>query len=310
MALIAVTGAAGFIGSHLVDALLAEGHQVRALDDLSTGKRENLDPRCELLVGDVADPAAVRALLDGAAGCYHLAAIASVVRTNQDWSASNRVNLGGSIRVLEGARDAGRIPVVYASSAAVYGDLAGAIAREDLTPRPLSAYGADKLASELHATAGWHVHGVPSFGLRFFNVYGSRQDPRSPYSGVISIFSRRVAEGLGIEIHGDGQQVRDFVQVADVVAHLTAAMRHTTAHPGAEVCNVCTGNGTTVHDLARTLYALAGTPPNLSFGPARSGDIRVSLGSPDRATALLGCTATIPLSEGLAALANANRLAA
>jgi len=302
----AVTGAAGFIGSHLVDTLLAHGHRVRGLDDLSTGRRENLDPRCELLVGDVADPAAVRALLDGATGCYHLAAIASVSRTNQDWSGGTRVNLCGTIRILEGARDAGRIPVVYASSAAVYGDPAGATAREDTGPRPLSAYGADKLACELHAAAGWHVHGVPSFGLRFFNVYGPRQDPHSPYSGVISIFNRRITEGLGIEIHGDGSQIRDFVHVDDVVTHLTSAMRHASTHAGARICNVCTGHGTAVVELARTLYALANSTPLIRFGPARSGDISVSLGDPGRAIALLGCTAGISLSAGLATLNKAS----
>ncbi len=307
MALFAVTGAAGFIGSHLVDALLAAGHAVRGLDDLSTGRRENLDPRCKLTVGDVADPAAVRALLDGAAGCFHLAAIASVARTNEDWMGGNRVNLGGTIRVLEAARDAGRVPVVYASSAAVYGDLGAAVAQEDLLPRPRSAYGADKLGSELHAAAGWHVHGVPSFGLRFFNVYGPRQDPRSPYSGVISIFARRVADGLGIEIHGDGQQVRDFIQVSDVVRHLVAAMHHAGATPGAGVANVCTGTGTSVLDLAKLLYRIGGRTPELSFGPARAGDIRVSVGDPAHAIATLGCAAGVTLEDGLAALAAANR---
>jgi UDP-glucose 4-epimerase len=306
----AVTGAAGFIGSHLVDALLAAGHEVRGLDDLSTGRRENVDPRCALTIGDVADPNAVRALLAGAAGCFHLAAIASVARTNEDWIGGNRVNLGGTIHVLAAARDAGRVPVVYASSAAVYGDLGTEIAREEITPRPLSAYGADKLGSELHAAAGWHVHGVPSFGLRFFNVYGPRQDPRSPYSGVISIFARRVADGLGIEIHGDGQQVRDFVHVSDVVRHLIAAMGHAGAHAGASVSNVGTGVGTSVLELARLLYRLSNQAPELRFGPARAGDIRVSVSDPAHAIALLGCRAEVRLDLGLAALAEANRLAA
>ena len=299
MALYAVTGVAGFIGSHLADALLAAGHQVRGLDDLSTGKRENLDLRCELMIGDVADPAAVAALLQGAAGCFHLAAIASVAKTNEDWMGGHRVNLGGTIRVLEAARDAGRIPVVYASSAAIYGDTGGETAHEGLTPRPLSAYGADKLGSELHAAAGWHVHGVPSFGLRFFNVYGPRQDPKSPYSGVISIFARRIAEGQGIEIHGDGQQVRDFIYVADIVRHLIAAMDHATAHGGNAVANVCTGQGTSVLQLAEHLAIASGRNAHISHGPARPGDIRRSIGDATHAAKSLGIAAEVGLPEGL-----------
>jgi UDP-glucose 4-epimerase len=305
VAIYAVTGAAGFIGSHLVDALLAAGHAVRGLDDLSTGKRDNLDPRCDLRIGDVADPEAVRALLAGADGCFHLAAIASVARTNEDWLGGHRTNLTGSIAVLNEARTAsasGPLPVVYASSAAIYGDVSGRVANEDMTPRPRSAYGADKLGSELHAAAGWLVHGVPSFGLRFFNVYGARQDPSSPYSGVISIFARRTADGKPIEIHGDGRQVRDFIHVSDVVRHLTAAMDYANSEKGASVTNVCTGRGTTVLELARSLARRYGREPDLRFAARRAGDIRESVGDSTLAAAMLGCTARVALDEGLALL--------
>jgi UDP-glucose 4-epimerase len=310
VALYAVTGAAGFIGSHLVDALLAAGHQVRGLDDLSTGRRENLDPRCELLVGDVAEPDATRAVMQGVDGCFHLAAIASVVRTNEDWNRSHRVNLGGSVNVFEAARDAGRVPVVYASSAAVYGDTEGLVASEKMAPRPLSSYGADKLGSELQAQAGWHVHRLPSFGLRFFNVYGTRQDPGSPYSGVISIFARRVAAGHTIDIHGDGRQVRDFVHVSDVVAHLQAAMRRTVREKGAAVANVCTGHGTTVLELAGALGDIHHRSPDLHFLPQRAGDIRRSIGNPALAVSLLGYKAKVGLVDGLAELAGLISIAA
>lgn len=300
-----VTGGAGFIGSHLADALLAAGQGVRVLDDLSTGRRANLDPRCELLVGDVADPAVLRAALAGVAGCFHLAAIASVARGNADWRGTHRINQSASVAVFEAAREAGRLPVVYASSAAVYGDPGGDVATEDAPCAPLTAYGADKLGSELHAAVAWRVHGVPTLGLRFFNVYGPRQDPASPYSGVVSIFAARLARGEGLVLHGDGRQTRDFVFVADVVAHLMAAMAHLRAAGGATVLNVCTGRASSVQDLARSLGALFGAAPALSHGPARPGDIARSLGSPARATATLGVAAATPLPAGLAALLDA-----
>jgi UDP-glucose 4-epimerase len=294
-----VTGGAGFIGSHLTDALLAAGHGVRVLDDFSTGRRDNLDPCCEVIEGDVADPAAVRAAMAGMAGCFHLAAIASVARANEDWRGTHRTNLTGTITVLEAARDAGRIPVVYASSAAVYGDLEGAMARETLPCRPLTAYGADKLGSELHARVALLVHGVATLGLRFFNVYGPRQDPASPYSGVVSIFAARLAAGRAVTLHGDGQQARDFVFVADVIGHLRAAMRHLEARGGCAVLNVCTGTATTVRQLAQTLAELTGNPLALEYGPARPGDIRISQGDPEAARALLGVAAEATLKDGL-----------
>jgi len=231
MGIYAVTGGAGFIGSHLADALLAAGHQVRVVDDFSTGRMTNLDPRCEVIRGDVCDSALLHRALDGVAGCFHLAAIASVARANEDWAGTHRVNQSGTIAVLDAARTAGQtqgrraapLPVIYASSAAIYGSAAG-VCMETSPPLPRTAYGADKLGSELHAHVGHIVHGVSSIGFRFFNVYGPRQDPASPYSGVISIFARAIGAGSTLTLHGTGEQTRDFVYVSDVVAHLMAGM--------------------------------------------------------------------------------------
>lgn len=191
-----VTGGCGFIGSHLVDALLGGGHEVRVVDDLSTGKRENLPDGVELFLGDVADGALMRRAMMDVDGCFHLAAVASVQRGNEDWLGTHRVNLTGAVTVFDLARNcrpSGPVPVVYASSAAVYGDNPALPLAEDAATRPLSAYGADKLGCELHARVAWLVHRVPNVGFRFFNVYGPRQDPKSPYSGVIAIFAGKVA---------------------------------------------------------------------------------------------------------------------
>jgi UDP-glucose 4-epimerase len=305
MSLYVVTGGAGFIGSHLTDALLAHGHVVRVVDDMSSGRRENLASRVELVIGDVADTALMRRALDGAAGVFHLAAIASVARSNEDWIGTHRTNLTGTVTVLDAARQVGRIPVVYASSAAIYGDQGEDMIKEDAAPAPNTAYGADKLGSELHARVGFGVHDVPSMGFRFFNVFGPRQDPASPYSGVISIFAARIAKCLPLVLHGDGQQTRDFVYVDDVVRHLVAGMGVLHATPQAEVLNVCTGRATSISELAQTLARLDGRPLAISFGPARAGDIRASLGSPLRATAMLGVQATTTLETGLQATVKA-----
>jgi len=308
MALYVVTGGAGFIGSHLVDALLARGDSVRVLDDLSTGRVCHLDPRATFTEADVTDPAAVAAVMQGAAGCFHLAAIASVARCTADWREAHRTNLGGTVTVLEAAREAGRMPVVYASSAAVYGDVGGARAREDIPPHPLSAYGADKLGAELHGRVAFSVHATPTLGLRFFNVYGPRQDPSSPYSGVISIFSRLVQQRKSLTIDGDGLQTRDFICVDDVVAHLLAGMDRLQRHPSAEVLNVCTGIGTTVRELADILGDLVGWRPEIGFLPARVGDIRASLGDPTRARAALATPPAVKLRAGLEKLLSAQPL--
>jgi len=235
----------------------------------------------------------------GASGCFHLAAIASVVRANEDWMGAHRVNLGGTVTVLDAARALGGLPVVYASSAAVYGNLEG-IAHETAVASPRTAYGADKLGSEQHAKVGLLVHGVPTVGFRFFNVYGPRQDPSSPYSGVISIFAEAIGEGLPITLHGDGGQTRDFVFVDDVVQHLMAGMRLLKDEPTAMVFNVCTGIETTIRELASTISSVAGKPLVLRQGVARVGDIARSVGSPDRAKAALGVAARTSLRDGLA----------
>ena len=298
-----VTGGAGFIGSHLCDALLARGTRVRVLDDLSSGRRDNLPDGIELIVGDVADPAAARTALEGMDGCFHLAAIASVQRAAEDWLGTNRVNLVGTIALLDAAR-ARRLPVVYASSAAVYGNCPIQPIGEDAPTRPLSAYGADKLGCELHAAVATGVHGVPTTGLRFFNVFGPRQDPTSPYSGVISIFAAQLRRGTAVSVFGDGGQTRDFVFVADVVAALLAAMARLRAGGAvanqADVFNVCTGQATSVLGLARTIAELCGLTPELRHGPARGGDIRHSVGNPAAARVGLGFAAETSLRAGLA----------
>jgi len=295
-----VTGGCGFIGSHLADALIADGHLVRILDDMSTGRIENKPAAADLIEGDVADPVIVARAMRGMDGCFHLAAIASVERSNLEWRATHRTNLTGSITVFDAARRAKRthpIPVVYASSAAVYGQCADVPLRETSVTRPLSAYGADKLGSELHGAAAWHVHGVPTTGLRFFNVYGPRQDPTSAYSGVISIFCDRLGAGRPITLFGDGGQSRDFVFVADVVQGLIAAMRHTTS--GARVYNLCTGRSTTILELAATIAGILDVRPHISFEPERQGDIRVSCGDPSRAGIELGFVPETSLAQGL-----------
>lgn len=310
MGLWLVTGGAGFIGSHLVEALLARGERVRVLDDLSTGSRANLPDGVELLVGDVADAALARRAMAGVSGCFHLAAVASVQRGNEDWLGTHRSNLTGAVAVFDAARDAAGpapVPVAYASSAAVFGDNQDLPLTEASAIGPLSAYGADKLGCELHGRVAALVHGVPTTGLRFFNVYGPRQDPRSPYSGVIAIFADRARRGLELRVNGDGGASRDFVYVADVVRHLLAAMDRMAAaaargeRAGAEVFNVCTGRPTTILELATIIRGLAGSDSPITHGPGRAGDIRLSLGDPAKARRLLGVTAETKVEDGLRA---------
>jgi len=305
-----VTGGAGFIGSHLVHALLEEGHAVRVLDDLSSGHRENLPQQVELAEADVTDPAAVESAIDDVDGCFHLAAIASVARSHRDWLRSHQVNLTGTINVFDRARPSRRrreLPVVYASTAAIYGNCGSFPVDEESPAAPLSAYGADKHACELHARVAGAIHGVPTVGLRFFNLYGPRQDPLSPYSGVISIFADRLLRGEPVEIFGDGEQARDFIYISDAVQALRRAMRVATT--GAFVFNVCTGKATSVSSLADTMAELCGTKLVARHRPARCGEVRISIGDPQRAVEQLGFTAQTTLADGLEVTLDALRRA-
>jgi UDP-glucose 4-epimerase len=293
-----VTGGAGFIGSHLCDALVARGDAVRVFDDLSTGHRRNVPAAATLVVGDPTDAAAVAQVMEGADGCFHLAAIASVEKGTTDWLGTHRTNLTGTVTVFDAIRRQGsRIPVVYASSAAVYGDAATVPIAETAPCVPLSAYGADKFACELHARVAGHVHGIPTVGLRFFNVYGPRQDPKSPYSGVISIFCERIAAGQSVAIFGDGQQTRDFIYVGDVVRVLLAGMG--LRAEGSPVFNVCGGLPTSVEALAQLIAELSGKNLNAETRPPRAGEIRHSLGVPDLADRVLGPGDRTALRSGL-----------
>ena len=300
MATFLVTGGCGFIGSHLCEALLARGDRVRVVDDLSTGVVENLPAGVAIYRGSVAEPEVVLAAMEDVAGCFHLAAIASVERSTQDWFGSHRTNLSGTIAVLDAARKMARgrpIPVVYASSAAVYGDCDELPLREDMPVRPRSAYGADKYGCELHARVAAKLYGLPTIGLRLFNVYGPRQDPASPYSGVISIFSNQVRRGLPLNVFGDGSQTRDFIFVEDVVSAFLRAMEQ--SHAGAEVFNVCTGQRTSVLELAHLIGELCGRKPEIRFHPQRSGEIPHSLGDGRLISDRLGLSTFVSLRSGL-----------
>lgn len=303
-----VTGGCGFIGSHLTDALLARGDSVRVLDDLSTGHVANLSPAADFVRGSVTDTKVVNQALAGVDGVFHLAAIASVVRCTQDWVGAHAVNLTGTVTVFDAARQHGGIPVVYASSAAVFGDTVSELLTERTLPAPISAYGADKLACEHHAKVATATFGVPTLGLRLFNVYGPRQDGSSPYSGVISVFCERLARGAPITVWGDGTQRRDFVYVSDVVISMLAGMGQSSR--AQRVINVCTGKAISILTLAQTIGQLCNVTPTIEYRPARNGDISISCGDPTLLKAALGVTAATTLYDGLARTTATRYLAA
>ena len=295
-----VTGGAGFIGSHLVESLLADGREVVVFDDLSTGKRGNLaglDAR--LIEGDVRDEQAVAAAVAGCDTVYHLAALVSVPESVRRPLENDAINIGGTLRVLEAARLEGARRVVLASSAAVYGDDPAQPKREDMAPRPLSPYAVAKLTLEHYARMETALHGLGTVSLRFFNVYGPRQDPGSMYSGVISKFCQAAALGETPVVFGDGRQTRDFVHVGDVVRALRAAAE--TAEVGG-VFNVGRGERVSLLDLLATIGDLFGRSLSPRFEPARAGDVRDSLADIGAARHGLGYEPRMDLRTGLATL--------
>jgi len=293
-----VTGGCGFIGSHLVDALCAAGHSVRILDDLSTGSLAYTPRTVEIIQGDVANLNDVKIAMRDVDGCFHLAAVASVERCNLDWPGTHRTNLAGTVAVFDAARKRST-PVVYASSAAVYGNNPD-ILTEDTVPRPISAYGADKLGCELHGLVAHHVHHVPNCGLRFFNVYGPRQDSNSSYSGVITVFSNRIKNDQPIIINGDGHCSRDFIYVSDIVRALLVTMDYCRVNQTSEVFNVSTGIETTIINLANQISIILEKTSCTTYGASRPGDPLRSVGGTEKAQCILGFRAATDLAAGLA----------
>ena len=294
-----VTGGCGFIGHHLVRRLIRDGHAVRVLDNGSSGPHGQLIPGAILQRGDVRAPEECHKAMQGVDLCVHLAAIASVAECTRDWSAATTTNLMGTVNILAAARAAGGVPVVLASSAAVYGAGAPPLS-EDAPVDPLSNYGIDKLASEMQARFAGDIGGVPTAILRFFNVYGPGQSPVSGYSGVISLFLEAALAGRDLTIEGDGAQTRDFVFVGDVVDAILAAAPHAAATP--PVLNVCRGRAVAINDLARAILSQTGSRADILYRSPRPGDIRHSLGDPHRAKTLVGFSAETDLSTGLDAL--------
>ncbi|MFL9811677.1 NAD-dependent epimerase/dehydratase family protein [Stutzerimonas sp. VN223-3] len=274
---ILVTGGAGFIGSNLIDVLVARGYSVRVLDNLSTGKRSNLpdDARVELIEGDVADAQLVRRTIQGCQAVVHLAAVASVQASVDDPVGTHQSNLVGTLNLCEAMREEGVRRVVFASSAAVYGNNGEGQPIDEQTPKaPLTPYAADKLASEHYLDFYRRQHGLEPVVFRFFNIYGPRQDPSSPYSGVISIFTERAQQGLPITVFGDGEQTRDFVYVGDLVELLVQALEKPSVETGA--VNVGLNRATSLSQLLAAIGDVLGELPSVSYKDARSGDIRHS----------------------------------
>jgi nucleoside-diphosphate-sugar epimerase len=300
---ILVTGGCGFIGSHIAEALVQRGYQVRILDDLSTGKPENIASipphKIEVLVGDIADLSMVETAMQGCKYVFHEAAIASVPKSINDPVGTAKVNYGGTLNVLEAARNHGVSRVVFAGSAAVYGDEPTLPKNEFMPANPITPYGVDKLASELMGHFYGRTLGLEFVCLRYFNVFGKRQDPSSPYSGAISIFCDRICQGLPPVIYGDGQQSRDFVHVSDVVAANMMVMEHPEAT--GKTFNIGRSAATSLLDITNLLNELTGQNLQPIHKEPRPGDIRHSFAD-NSVLKALGWSPKMTIREGLAEL--------
>jgi nucleoside-diphosphate-sugar epimerase len=294
-----VTGGAGFIGSHLADELLRRGHRVRIVDNLSTGKRENLDTLrgAEFLEGDLAEAPVAEAAAAGMDYVLHQAAIPSVPRSVEDPVTSNRANITATLNVLAAARQAGVKRLVYAGSSSAYGDTPTLPKHEDMPTNPLSPYALQKLVGERYCQLFTQLYKFPAVTIRYFNVFGPRQDPGSPYSGVISRFTAALLEGERPVIHGDGEQTRDFTYVANVVDGVLRACEAPDA--AGEVINVATGGRISLNDLLHVLNRLNGSNIQPIYKAARAGDVRDSQADISKAKTLLGYEPMVFLEDGL-----------
>jgi UDP-glucose 4-epimerase len=297
---ILVTGGAGFIGSHIVERLVREGHEVKAYDNLSSGKRENLAAVAsdvELVEADVRDAPQLDFYAAGCDVIFHEAAVVSVPYSVEHPQETHDVNIQGTLNVLHAAKRRGVKRVVFACSAAIYGDDPEMPKRETMRPQPMSPYGVEKLTSEYYLSVWSQLYGVETVSLRYFNVFGERQDPGSPYSGVISIFVDRALRGAGVTLFGDGGQTRDFVYVGNVVdANVRAA---TTPGVAGRAYNVGCGDKTTLLQLLDTIERIVGSKVERTHAPPRAGDIRESIADISRIRAELGYAPAVSVEEGL-----------
>jgi nucleoside-diphosphate-sugar epimerase len=299
MAKYLVTGGAGFIGSHLSEELARRGHTVRVADSLITGKRSNLDhvSGVDFLEGDLADEAFARRAADGMDYVLHQAAIPSVPRSVKDPITSNRANVDATLNVLVAARDAGVKRLVFAGSSSAYGNTPTLPKREDMPANPLSPYALQKVVGEQYLQLFTTLYGLETVSIRYFNVFGPRQDPSSPYSGVISVFAAALIENRSPTIYGDGEQTRDFTYVANVVDGVLRACEADGA--SGEVINVATGGRISLNQLFRTMRDLIGNSVEPAYVETRAGDVRDSQADITKAKRLLGYEPTVPFEEGL-----------